>query len=123
MIAETCDGCGRDVQISGGIENVWTFEGGDSGGMTLELSDGTEWFLCFECIEKLPEDPTADDVTALPTHEPDTATADQSAYLLWGIIIGGVVGAIVGYLFMQPQAGITIGLGIGLVAGLILDRR
>ncbi|AAG20551.1 hypothetical protein VNG_2477H [Halobacterium salinarum NRC-1] len=33
--------------------------------MTLEFDDGTEHFLCFECIEALPDAPTAADVEAL----------------------------------------------------------
>jgi len=29
------------------------------------LSDGTEHFLCFSCIEDLPDEPTAEDVAEL----------------------------------------------------------
>lgn len=65
MATESCDGCGRAVQIAGGIANLWTF-GGDRGeGLTLEFEDGSEHFLCYDCIEELPENPCADDVTAL----------------------------------------------------------
>ena len=61
-----CDGCGKGVSVSGGIATFWTFEPGTTGGMTLELDDGTEHFLCFSCIEALPDDPTGADVAALP---------------------------------------------------------
>jgi len=33
--------------------------------MTLEFADGTEHFLCFDCIEELPDDPSEADVAAL----------------------------------------------------------
>jgi len=33
--------------------------------MTLAFPDGREFFLCFDCIEALPEDPDADDAAAL----------------------------------------------------------
>lgn len=65
MATEPCDACGEAVSIAGGIANLWSFEGDQTGGMTLELRDGSEFFLCFECIEKLPENPTAADVEAL----------------------------------------------------------
>ncbi|WP_254545435.1 DUF7561 family protein [Halomarina pelagica] len=65
MARKRCDGCGERVRIAGGIGDLWSFEGGPSGGMTLEFADGTEYFLCFDCIERLPDDPTADDVAAL----------------------------------------------------------
>jgi hypothetical protein len=63
---DPCDGCGALCQISGGIADLWTFADDEAGGMTLEFaSDGTEHFLCFDCIEALPDDPTAADVAAL----------------------------------------------------------
>jgi hypothetical protein len=67
MSTDSCDGCGRDVSIAGGIANLWTFDGDETGGVTLELADGTDHFLCFDCIERLPDDRdvTADDVAAL----------------------------------------------------------
>jgi len=65
MATDSCDACGEDVQIAGGIANLWSFEGDRTGGLTLELSDGSEFFLCFDCVERLPEDPTAEDVAAL----------------------------------------------------------
>lgn len=69
MATERCDGCGRSVKIAGGVANLWTFGGDRTEGLTLELADGTEHFLCFECIEELPDDrePTAADVAGLET--------------------------------------------------------
>jgi len=61
MATRPCDGCGVDVTIAGGIANIWTQEATGTGGMTLELVDGTEHFLCFDCIDRLPDD---EDVTA-----------------------------------------------------------
>ncbi|PSQ27353.1 hypothetical protein BRD03_07200 [Halobacteriales archaeon QS_9_68_17] len=70
MTTDPCDGCGRPVKIAGGIANIWTFGGDETGGVTLEFdADGTEHFLCFDCVEDLPEDPTAEDVAALPGRE------------------------------------------------------
>lgn len=65
MSTDPCDGCGREVPIAGGIANLWTLEADSTGGMTLELADGSEHFLCFACIEQLPDEPTAADVEAL----------------------------------------------------------
>lgn len=63
---ETCEGCGSRVKIAGGIAGIWSFSQEPSGGMTLELADGSEHFLCFECIDQLPDHPDAADVDALP---------------------------------------------------------
>ena len=65
MATQPCDGCGRDVPIAGGIANLWTLEKESTGGLTLEFEDGTEHFLCFSCIEDLPDHPTAEDVESL----------------------------------------------------------
>lgn len=64
-MADRCDVCGREVPVAGGIANFWTMDSTQTGGMYLELEDDSEHFLCFECIEDLPEDADADDVTAL----------------------------------------------------------
>lgn len=65
-MGDRCDGCGREVSIAGGIANFWTMDATETGGMTLEFeADDSEHFLCFACIERLPEDPTAADVDAL----------------------------------------------------------
>lgn len=65
MATASCDGCGRQVRIAGGIADIWTFEPGPTGGLTLELDDGSEHFLCLDCLEALPEDATAEDVDPL----------------------------------------------------------
>lgn len=65
MAQSPCDGCGRRVSIAGGIANLWSFDGDQTGGLTLELADGTDHFLCFSCVDRLPDDPTAADIRAL----------------------------------------------------------
>lgn len=67
MAKQPCDGCGRSVNIGGGIANIWTMESKQTEGMTLELADGTEHFLCYDCMDRLPDDRevTAEDVAAL----------------------------------------------------------
>jgi hypothetical protein len=64
---DECDACGREVPVAGGIANFWTLEKTETGGLLLELADGSDHFLCFECIEDLPDDrePTAEDVAEL----------------------------------------------------------
>jgi len=68
MASQPCDGCGTQVSIAGGIANLWTLEKDTTGGIDLELADGSKHFLCFECIDRLPDDRevTDDDVTRLP---------------------------------------------------------
>lgn len=65
MGGNRCDGCGREVPVAGGIANFWTLEHRQTGGLTLELDDGSEYFLCFACIDRLPDEPTGADVAAL----------------------------------------------------------
>jgi hypothetical protein len=67
MASEPCDGCGERVRIAGGVGDFWTFSGESTGGIDLELADGTDWFLCFDCVDRLPDDRevTAADVRAL----------------------------------------------------------
>ena len=65
MVSEPCDACGDDVSIAGGIANIWTMESTPSEGMTLEFEDGSEHFLCFACMEELPDYPTEADVERL----------------------------------------------------------
>jgi hypothetical protein len=64
MATQRCDGCGEKVKIAGGIANLWTLEADRTGGIELELADGSEHFLCFACIDELPDDRevTAEDV-------------------------------------------------------------
>ncbi len=68
MATEPCDGCGADVPVAGGIANLWTLDSDATGGISLELADGTDAFLCFDCVERLPDDETitADHVERLP---------------------------------------------------------
>jgi len=67
MASEQCDGCGDDVPIGGGIGSLWSSKNRQTGGMTLELADGSEHFLCYDCMDRLPDDSdvTAEDVEAL----------------------------------------------------------
>jgi hypothetical protein len=67
MASQKCDGCGDSVRVAGGIANIWTLEKDTTGGLTLDLADGSEAFLCFDCIEKLPDDDeiTSEHVVAL----------------------------------------------------------
>lgn len=65
MSRARCDGCGREVSVAGGIANFWTLEHRETGGLTLELGDDSEHFLCFDCIDRLPNEPTARDVDRL----------------------------------------------------------
>lgn len=66
MSSDPCDGCGTQVRIRGGIADLWTFADSDGGGMVLTFdSDGSEHFLCYDCMERLPDDPNAGDVDAL----------------------------------------------------------
>ena len=64
MSKARCEECGARVRVAGGIGDMWT-GGGPSGGMTLEFDDGGEHFLCFDCIEALPDDPSGEDVTGV----------------------------------------------------------
>ena len=68
MAKRRCDGCETKVKIAGGIGDLWSFDFSPTGGMILELADGSEHFLCLDCVDKLPDDrdPGAEDVEALP---------------------------------------------------------
>jgi len=65
MATEPCDGCGRRVTIAGGIANIWTFGGDETEGLALELVDGSDHLLCYDCIDRLPDAPDSADVLAL----------------------------------------------------------
>jgi hypothetical protein len=69
MASDSCDGCGRTVSIAGGIANLWSFDADATGGLALELADDSEYFLCFACIDRLPDEPRAEDVAALDDAE------------------------------------------------------
>ena len=66
-MSRRCDGCREAVNVAGGIGGFWTSDAEPTGGMTLELADGSEHFLCYDCMERLPDDhePTAEDVAEL----------------------------------------------------------
>jgi hypothetical protein len=65
MAREPCDACGEDVPIGGGIGGFWSSEHRSTGGMTLAFDDGEEFFLCFDCLATLPDDPDQTDVRDL----------------------------------------------------------
>ena len=65
MASEPCDACGDSVNIAGGIASLWSFSHEPTGGMTLTFEDDSEHFLCFACIDHLPDYPTAADVKAI----------------------------------------------------------
>jgi len=77
-MGEECDACGREVPVAGGIANIWTFEKRETGGLMLELADGSDHFLCFSCIEELPEErePTAEDVADLERSRGDADSGE-----------------------------------------------
>lgn len=56
MASDTCNGCGDSVSIGGGIANIWTQESRPTEGIILELVDDTEHLLCYDCIDRLPDD-------------------------------------------------------------------
>ncbi len=66
MTKRSCDGCQQRVRIAGGIGDFWTLPTESTGGIELELADGSEFFLCFDCIDRLPTD---HDVTAADVKE------------------------------------------------------
>jgi hypothetical protein len=55
------------VRIAGGIGDFWSFTSEPTGGLTLEFEDGTEVFLCNDCLSQLPDDRelSRDDITTL----------------------------------------------------------
>lgn len=64
-MAEQCDACEREVEVAGGVANIWDSTPRETGGLTLELADGSEFFLCYDCIDKLPDHPSEADVDAI----------------------------------------------------------
>lgn len=65
MKGNRCDGCGTDVPVAGGIAGIWGSAQTHTGGLTLEFDDGFSCFLCFTCLNELPDDPTKFDVQSL----------------------------------------------------------
>ncbi|GGL46411.1 DUF7561 family protein [Halocalculus aciditolerans] len=79
MSTRRCEGCGRRVHVAGGIGDFWDFgtlKKPDPGGLVLEFGDGSEFFLCTECIERLPEDADQSDVEALAAGDVDSEGED-----------------------------------------------
>lgn len=70
MAREPCDGCGSPVTIGGSFANLWDFQQESTGGLELELVDGSEFFLCYDCIDRLPDDRdvVSEDVEALSSN-------------------------------------------------------
>jgi hypothetical protein len=85
MASESCAVCERSVRIAGGIGDLWNFAFESTQGMTLELADGSEFFLCFECMEALPDDhePTEADVVDL-RERTDPVETDGNSFWHWG---------------------------------------
>ena len=71
MASQPCDGCGESVSIAGGIANIWTQESRPTEGIVLELGGAADPFLCYDCIDRLPDDRevTAADVADLDSWE------------------------------------------------------
>lgn len=82
MGGSSCDGCGNRVTVAGGIANVWSFDerrATEGTALRLELEDGSSHLLCFPCIERLPERPTAEDVAALEATDHDHASSPEES--------------------------------------------
>lgn len=71
MGRDQCSACGETVQIAGGITGLWQQDHEPTGGMTLEFTDGSVHFLCFDCIDELPDNPKTGDVDALASEGAD----------------------------------------------------
>ena len=69
MGADTCAACEEPVHIGGGIAGIWSFEQEPTGGMTLTFDDGTAYFVCFPCLDSLPDDPTRADLESIVTQD------------------------------------------------------
>lgn len=67
MARERCANCGERFSVATGRENLWSFSGQSTGGLTLVLDGGEAYPLCFECLEALPDHPTANDIDRQPS--------------------------------------------------------
>lgn len=131
MATMPCDGCTRRVSVAGGIANLWSFEKDTTDGLTLEFEDGSEHFLCFECMDDLPDEPTAADVAALPD-KPQDEPIDRGDAVLddgggmqlvgVGIAIGGGIGVAIGMAIGDLEYGLTTGAALGILAALAIER-
>lgn len=63
------------MRIAGGIGDMWNAPG-PSGGVTVTFEDGSERFLCFACVEVLPDDPDVSDVDDLDGSDVDDASGE-----------------------------------------------
>jgi hypothetical protein len=64
VTTDPCENCGTRVRVAGGIGDMWN-PPAPTGGLTVEFETGGEAFLCFACLEKLPDEPTQADVDEL----------------------------------------------------------
>lgn len=127
MSNERCAGCERKVPVAGGIANLWSFDGRHTAGMTLEFEDDTEHFLCFDCIDELPDDPNAEDVEGLPERPSDEPIGDGThedsgvGYVLPAVVGGAILGTAVALAVGQDVepllvTGAALGVGVALLA-------
>jgi len=131
MATQPCDGCGRPVSVAGGIANLWSFEKSTTDGLQLELADGTDHFLCFECVDDLPDDAAEADVDALPDRPPDEpigrpewADAGDGG-LQWAFVgtgLGALAGAGIGIFTGSLEYWFVTGAAIGLLLALLVER-
>lgn len=131
MATQPCDGCGRPVSVAGGIANLWSFERSTTDGLQLELGDGTDHFLCFECIDELPDEPTEVDVDALSDRPPDEPIGrpawvdERGDGLQWAFVgtgLGALAGAGIGLATGSLEYWFVTGAAIGLLLALLADR-
>lgn len=125
MSKRTCDGCGRRVRIGGNRGNLWQFDTASPEGITLELTDGTEHFLCFACVDALPEEPTAAAVDSLPPREESTQSAApliSPTGVTVGLVSAIVLALIGGVVLDDLTTGLMVGGALGAVIGLLVDR-
>lgn len=125
MSKRRCAGCQRRVHVGGNRGNFWRFDAANPQGITLELRDESEHFLCFDCVEALPEEPAATDVASLPDRKPARSQHPPPMVGRTGLIVGTVgvvvcatVGAV---LLSDTTTGFMLGGAIGAAAGLLVD--
>jgi hypothetical protein len=97
--------------------------------MTLELDDGSERFLCFECLETLPDSATRADLDALESRRdsetaeaespsPEIDESDVSAAIPTGLTVGAILGAGIGVVVGDVQSIAWVGAAVGVLVGL-----
>jgi len=131
MTTTPCDGCGRPVSVAGGIANLWSFEKSTTEGLSLELVDGTDHFLCFECVDDLPNEATEADVDALPDRPPDEpigrpewaeGSDDGMEWAFAGTGLGAAAGAGIGLATGSLEYWFVTGAAGGLLLALLAER-